>query len=166
MSGGQLKEACPICGSEMILKFTPYEVPYFGEIMIFSAACGCGYRATDVMILSERRNRRYELEVASEEDLNVRVIRSHSGRIEIPELGVVVEPRRGEAFISNVEGVLQRVEDVLKFLERDADERRREKIAELLKKIEEIRAGRRKMRLIIEDPTGNSAIISEKAKVE
>ncbi|MDF2957687.1 MAG: C4-type Zn-finger protein [Candidatus Alkanophagales archaeon MCA70_species_1] len=166
MSGGQMKGACPICGSGMILKFTPYEVPYFGEIMIFSAMCSCGYRSTDVMILSERRNRRYELEVTSEEDLNVRVVRSHCGRIEIPELGVVVEPKRGEAFISNVEGVLQRVEDVLKFLERDADEKQKEKIAELFRKIEEIKAGRRRMRLIIEDPTGNSAIISEKAKVE
>ncbi|RLG39166.1 MAG: hypothetical protein DRN91_00560 [Candidatus Alkanophagales archaeon] len=166
MSEGQMKGVCPICGSEMTLRFVPYEVSYFGEVMIFNAVCGCGYKTTDVMILSKRRNKRYEVEVASEEDLSARVVRSQYGRIEIPELGVVVEPKKGEAFISNVEGVLQRVESVLKLLERDANEEQKAKIAELFRKINEIKAGRRRMRLIIEDPTGNSAIISERANVE
>ncbi|MDI6811622.1 MAG: ZPR1 zinc finger domain-containing protein, partial [archaeon] len=113
MACSEVKESCPICGAESELQFLPYEIPFFGEIMIFTAVCSsCGYRSTDVMVLSEEKRRRCELVISSVEDLNALVVRSTSGTIEIPELGVRIEPKRGEAFISTVEGVLRRVENV------------------------------------------------------
>lgn len=162
-----MKEKCAICGTEIGLHFLPYEIPHFGEAMIFTAVCpSCGYRSTDVMILSGEKRRRYEMEVSSAHDLNVQVIRSSTGSIEIPELGVSVEPRRGESFISTVEGVLKRVEEVLKMLSRDVVGEKKKRAEHILMQIERIKAGEASMTLIIDDPTGNSAVISDKAKIK
>lgn len=155
-----MKEKCAICGAESELNFLPYRIPHFGEAMIFTAVCpACGFRATDVMILSGEKRRRYEVEISSADALNVRVMRSSFGRIEIPELGARVEPGRGEAFISTVEGVLKRVEDVVKMLKRDAEGEKKKRADVVLTRIEDIRTGKASMTLIIDDPTGNSAII-------
>ena len=137
-----------------------HAIPIFGEIMIFTATCpSCGYRATDVMVLGEKPATRCEWAVASAEDIKAVVIRSSFGTIEIPELGVTVEPRRGEAFITTVEGVLSRVERVAKLLSRDGESKKRAE--EVLKQIEEIKRGKEHMTLIIADPTGNSAVIAD-----
>ena len=56
-------------------------------------------------------------------DLDARVIRSSSGTLRIPELGVDIEPGfASESYISNVEGVLDRVEGVVEFATRSARE--------------------------------------------
>lgn len=158
-----MKENCPLCGAESESQFLPYEVPFFGEILIFTAVCSsCGYHATDVLVLSEEKRKRCELVVSSEEDLNALVVRSSSGSIEIPELGVSIEPKGGEAFITTVEGILERVEDVVNLLSRDGTGK--ERADEVLKRIAQIKSGETDMTLIIDDPTGNSAIISEKVK--
>ena len=161
-----MKENCPICGAESELHFLPYDVPFFGGIMIFTAVCSsCGYHATDVMVLSEeeeKKRKRCELVVSSVEDLNALVVRSSAGSIEIPELGVSIEPKRGEAFISTVEGVLERVEDVVNLLSGDGTGKKR--ADEVLKQIDQIKSGEASMTLIIDDPTGNSVIISDKVK--
>jgi zinc finger protein len=139
----------------------PYDIPLFGEVLIFTSVCtSCGYHATDVLTLAEAKEKRCELVVSSIEDVNAIVVRSSSGTIEIPELGVSVEPKRGEAFISTVEGVLKRVENVVKMLTKDGASKKRADA--VLKQIEEIKLGKASMTLIIEDPTGNSAIIPNK----
>lgn len=160
-SSRDVKEKCPLCGAESELHCVPYEIPFFGEIMIFTAVCAsCGFRATDVMVLSEEKRKRCEMVVSSAEDVNAIVVRSSSGTIEIPELGVSVEPKSGEAFISTVEGVLKRVENVVKMLSKDGTSKKR--ADEVLKQIDEIKSGKASMTLIIDDPTGNSAIIPDK----
>ena len=139
----------------------PYEIPFFGEIMIFTSICAsCGNRATDVMVLADEKRKRCEMVISSVEDVNAIVVRSPSGTIEIPELGARVEPRRGEAFITTVEGVLQRVENVVKMLGKDGASK--ERVDDVLKQIDEIKSGKASMTLIIDDPTGNSAIIPNK----
>ena len=161
-----VKEKCPICGAESELQFLPYEIPHFGDALMFIAVCpSCGYRYTDVMILSGEKKGRYKMEISSADDLNVTVVRSSFGSIEIPELGVSVEPRRGESFISTVEGVLKRVEKVVKMLSRDVKGKKKKRAEYVLKQIERIKSGDATMTLIIDDPTGNSAIISDKAKI-
>ncbi|MHC1600025.1 MAG: ZPR1 zinc finger domain-containing protein [Candidatus Methanospirareceae archaeon] len=156
-----MKEKCPLCGAESELHCVPYEIPLFGEIMIFTAVCAsCGYRSTDVMLLSEEKRKRCEMVISSADDVNAIVVRSSSGTIEIPELGVIVEPKSGEAFISTVEGVLKRVENVAEMLSKDGTSKKR--ADEVLKRIDEIKLGKASMTLIIDDPTGNSAIISDK----
>lgn len=109
---------------------------------------------------------RYEMLVETPEDLSTRVIRSTSGTIRIPEMGIVVEPGTvSESYITNIEGVLQRVQSVLLTASRwvQEDEEKFSRSQELLCMLEEVFDGKKKITLIVEDPLGNSAIISEKA---
>jgi len=158
-----VKEECPLCGAESEIHFVPYEIPFFGEIMITTAVCSsCGYHSTDVMVLTEEKRTRSETVISSADDLNAIVIRSPFGTIEIPELYVNVEPKRGDAFISTVEGVLNRVEGVVKMLARDVEGTAKKRAETVLDQIDKIKTGKASMTLIIDDPTGNSAVIPNK----
>ena len=166
----KLSAQCPACGNEKAtLEFFQLEVPYFGEVMESVLLCRrCGYRHTDVMVLEQREPVRYTLAIESAEDMYIRVIRSSSATIEVPELGIEVTPgSEAQGFVSNVEGVLLRMEEAVRTAERWAEsETAKKRARELLREIAEIREGRRRATLIISDPTGNSAIVSEKAKKE
>ena len=90
-----------------------------------------------------------------------------NGIIRIPELGVRIDPGPAcEGFVSNVEGVLNRVLSVVENLERWAEsEEERDRAQGILIQIAQIREGKLPATLIIDDFTGNSAIISDKARV-
>ncbi len=156
---------CPLCTEALKFTFNTDEIPFFGEIMLVSAQCACGFRYADTIALNEREAARYELRFDSD-DFTTRVIRSTSGTMQIPELGVTVEPGSGsEAFISNVEGVLRRVEEVVrmatKWSSEDPDKFERGNL--LLEAIDAVKRGEREMTLILDDPFGNSAIVSSRA---
>lgn len=162
----QIEGECPLCSSRIPIKWYFDKIPYFEEILCISSTCECGFRYSDIMLLSQKEPVQYEFSVSSAEDLNTRVVRSSSGSIYIPELGVDIEPGAlSEAFISNVEGVLDRVEEVVivarSWVETEEQKRKAE---EVLSKITAIKKGEKTMTLIIKDPLGNSAIVSDKAK--
>jgi zinc finger protein len=141
-------------------------IPYFEDVMYISAKCECSFRFADTMILSSKEPMRYEMSVEAPEDLNARVIRSTSGTIRIPEMGIIIEPgTASESYISNIEGILQRVQSVImtasKWVKEDEDKFARSQ--ELMHMLEEVIESRKKITIIIEDPLGNSAIISKKA---
>jgi zinc finger protein len=165
-----LKTSCPACSYEGArLEFFQIKIPYFGDVMESVLLCErCGYRNADVMSLEQREPARYTLVIDSAEDMYIRVIRSSSASIAVPELGVEVTPgSEAEGFVSNVEGVLLRIAEAVRTAQRWAEsESARERASELLVQIEEIRAGKRRATLIITDPTGNSAIVSGKARKE
>ncbi|HWR25833.1 MAG TPA: ZPR1 zinc finger domain-containing protein [Methanosarcina sp.] len=161
----ETKISCPLCCSDLIMNWQRDNIPYFGEIMYISAKCQCSFRFADTMILSSKEPMRYELSVDSTEDLDARVIRSTSGTIRIPEMGIIVEPGTvSESYITNIEGVLQRVKSVLITASKWAheDKEKFSKSQELLCMLEGVIEGKRKITVIIEDPLGNSAIISKK----
>jgi zinc finger protein len=157
---------CPACNTEIEYIYQTEDIPYFSGILIISANCrSCGYRFVDTQLLKNAEPSRWQLPVTSPDDLNVRVIRSMNGIIIIPELGVRVNPGPAcEGFVSNVEGVLNRVDGVVESLLKwtdDDDERHNALI--IREKLQEVKEGRLPVTLIIDDPTGNSAIIADKA---
>ena len=94
-------------------------------------------------------------------------MRSSEATIKIPYMGSIEPGAASEGFITNVEGVLDRIKQHVEHLRDAAEEDEdRKKAKNLLKKIQKIKWGEETMKLIIEDPTGNSAIVSEKAKKE
>ncbi len=161
---------CPYCKADLEIYEKIHKIPYFGEILIFTVRCPkCGFRKTDIEILKEEGKTKYILEVKEEEDLNSLVIRSTTGRIEIPELGVEIEPGpAAEAFITTVEGILDRIERIVKVAMRwrleEGNLEAYEKAKEILNKINLAKEGKFSFTLIIEDERGNSAIVSKKAK--
>jgi zinc finger protein len=163
----ETKICCPLCHTDLVMNWQRDNIPYFGEILYVSARCQCSFRFADTMILSSKEPMRYEMPVETLEDLDARVIRSTSGTIRIPEMGVTIEPGSvSESYITNIEGVMQRVREVLLTASRwvQGDEEKSSRSEELLGMIEEVIQGKRRITVIIEDPLGNSAIISKKVK--
>ncbi len=96
-------------------------------------------------------------------------MRSKSGTIELEEIGVKIEPGpAAEGFITNVEGVLERVRETLlmarEFRRQEGDEEAVKKADEILEYIEEVKEGKKPLTVRIADPLGNSALIGEKVK--
>lgn len=158
------RSTCPMCCKELITNWVPDNIPFFGEVMHITTICECGFRYSDTLILSQHDPVHYEMKVRSIDDLDARVVRSTSGTIRIPELGVEIEPGpASESFISNVEGVIERVEEILGMVTRWGEEDKTARALELLSNIEKTRAGEYEITLVIDDPLGNSAIIAKNA---
>lgn len=160
---------CPVCNAEITFDWETKEIPHFGEAMVIAGVCeSCGFRLSDVILLSQGEPVRYTITIEDAEDLNARVIRSTSGTIRLPELGINVEPGpASDAYISNVEGVLQKVKGIVAFATksaRDAGVEENTRRGEcILERIEQAMNGIGPLTIILEDPLGNSAIVSEKA---
>ena len=159
---------CPSCNTEIEYLYHTENIPYFSDILIISAVCNsCGYKFVDTQMLKHCEPVRFELMVETEEDLAVRVVRSMSASLELPELGVRIDPGPAcQGFVSNVEGVLERIEQVVKGALRWGNEEEKENATALLERIAAVKSGRCPVTLILDDPTGNSVIVSEKAKKE
>ena len=159
---------CPVCSVQMQFCWETVDIPHFGEAMVIAGVCDCGFRHSDTILLTQKEPVRFTLPVTSIEDLDARVIRSSSGTLRIPELSVDIEPGfASESYISNVEGVLDRIEGVVRFATRSAREadslEAARKGEEILEKINLARNGQFPLTVILEDPLGNSVIDSEKA---
>lgn len=164
----ELKEQkCPICGeAKLTLTQDELEVPYFGKTFIFSMNCeACKYHKSDVESTEEKDPVKYTFEISKEEDMKVRVIRSSNGLVKIPHIASIEPGEGASGYITNVEGILNRIKHQIEVLkEAEEDEEAKKKAKNMLKKITRIMWGQESAKLIIEDPTGNSAILSDKAE--
>lgn len=154
---------CPYCNTEIEYLYKTENIPYFSDILIISAVCSsCGYRYVDTQLLKHGEPARYTFAVRTEGDLDVRVVRSMSASIEIPEMGVRIDPGPAcQGFVSNVEGVLDRIEQVVKGALRWGTPEEKENAALLIADIARVKAGLYPITLILEDTSGNSAIIAD-----
>ena len=78
---------------------------------------------------------------------------------------VSIEPGPASSgYITNVEGVLNRIKhQIEQAKESEEDNEAKKKAKNMLKKLNRVMWGQEKLKIIIEDPSGNSAIISDKA---
>ncbi|MFC1697583.1 ZPR1 zinc finger domain-containing protein [Nanoarchaeota archaeon] len=161
--GGQ---QCPICSTpNLTLMQNEREVPYFGKVFVFSMTCSnCKYHKADVELMESQSPVKYTIEVDGEEDMKVRIVKSSNAKLKIPHI-ITMEPGPGSnGFITNVEGILNRAKHVIESAKNDEeDSSAKKKAKNLLKKLNKVMWGQDKLKIIIEDPSGNSAIISDKA---
>jgi zinc finger protein len=157
---------CPSCSNEIEYLYQTENIPYFSEILIISANCPtCGYRYVNTQLLKSAEPSRYEFSISAAEDLSARVVRSMGGTVKIPELGVQIDPGPAcQGFVTNVEGVLDRIEDVVQSALLWTEDEEKKNAHVLLERIAQARSGTFPFTLILDDPSGNSAIISKKAK--
>lgn len=163
-------QPCPVCGTNnLTLREEDMEIPYFGPVSIFSMSCSnCDFRKSDVECLEAREPCRYTFEVFSEEDMKVRVVKSSAATVKITYIGSMEPGEFSEGFVTNIEGLLMKFKDIVQFIREneEEDEENRDKAKNIMKKIDRVICGREKIKIIIEDPAGNSAIISDRAVVE
>ena len=154
---------CPSCDTEsMLASQTEYEVEHFGSVLLSVLTCQkCGYRHTDIITLREREPIHLTAKISSVEDLKMRVIKSGTATVSIPEFKATITPGPySEGYISNVEGILERIEDALTFMLSTVKGKRLAKGERMLKQIRLARESKPRFRLVIKDPLGNSAIVS------
>lgn len=172
MSRSTIEDAiCPSCDGRGLEHTTEaIDLPYLGKSVEIMLRClACGYRHNDFVLTNHREPTRYTYLITKESDMSVRVVRSSSGTVRIPELGISIEPGiSSEAFVSNIEGIIVRVERVLAQLLRDADsDDVRARIHDLVDTFAALRLGKGPaITVILEDPFGNSAILAEGAVSE
>ncbi len=162
-------QPCPVCKNKTLtLSETESEVPFFGKLFIFAMSCeSCKYHKSDVEAAEQKEPCRFTFEVTKKEDLNTRVVKSADAVIKIPHVGSIEPGPSSEGYITNIEGIITKIKEQVEFIrDSEEDESLKKKAKNLLKKIQNILWGEEKMKIIIEDPTGNSAIISEKAVKE
>ncbi len=159
-------QPCPLCGqNSLILSERETEVPYFGKVYLFSMSCAsCKYHKADVESTGQKEPVKYEFEISSEEDMKVRVVKSAEATVKLPHIATITPGPAAQGYVTNIEGILSRVRyQVESAKEAEEDEDKKKKAKNMLKKILKITWGQEKQKLIIEDPSGNSAIISDKA---
>ncbi len=158
---------CPVCGRDIRVEEYLYNMPLVGDVIISVGKCGyCGYKWSDVRLAEPRGPRVIEYRVEKPGDENAVIIRASTASIKIPELGVEITPGpAAKGYITTVEGLIMDILEKTQFLCSEPDapiEECRRKI-DLLDKA---RNGLVKYTIIIVDPEGVSAILSDKAVIK
>ena len=163
-------QPCPFCNKKKLSLIEDVtEVPYFGKTYLFSMRCEeCDFKKADVEAEKPKDPLKTTYEVKSDKDMSIRVVKSSYATVKIPQLRMEMSPGPASiGFITNIEGVLNKFKEVIESEKEIADDDAdKTKCKNLLKKIWKIKRGDIPIKIVIEDPTGNSAIISDKAIVE
>ncbi|KHO49412.1 MAG: zinc finger protein [archaeon GW2011_AR9] len=160
-------QPCPFCNeNKCTLKEDEVDIPYFGRLFVFVMECeGCGARKSDIEPAEPKEPCKYTLEVTSEDDLNIKIVKSGDATVKIPHIITIDAGPASEGYITNVEGLLDRIKKTIEStMEAEEDEIAKKKAKNMIKKINQVLVGRDTLKIIIEDETGHSAIISEKAQ--
>lgn len=155
---------CPHCGQQLELFTQTYDISYFGMVLQSTFVCSCSYKLVDIYPFEEKEPSRYILKI-SRPELNTRVVKSSTCIILVPELGVRVDPGpASEGIITNIEGILRRIEHAVKMGIHWGNPQQKKEGKEILEKLKRIFNGEETATLIVEDPRGFSCIGSEKAQ--
>lgn len=143
-----------------------YEMPLVGKVLIASGTCNyCGYRFSDVRLAEPREPRKIVYNVEKPGDENALVIRASTASIKIPELGVEITPGpASRGYITTIEGIILDVIEKTKFLCSSPDAPKKT-CDEKIKELEDARNVAKPFTIIIIDPEGVSAIISDRVKI-
>jgi len=162
----QVVDICPMCREKkLMLMEKETEVPYFGKVLLFSMTCNnCKYHLADIEAMEKKEPVKYTFEVQDDKDMSVRIVKSSEATVKIPYIASIEPGPAAQGYVTNVEGLINRVKYQIESVKETAeDDEDRTKAKNLLKKIFKIKTGQEKVKIIIEDPSGNSAIISDRA---
>ena len=160
------KQVCPMCKTKALaLTEHEQEVPFFGKVYLFSMTCSnCKYHMADVEAVEKKEPCKISIEISSEEDLKIRVVKSSNATIKIPRILTIEPGPAAQGYITNIEGLLNRAKHGIEIARDNAEDKSDQKKAKnLLKKIQKIKWGQESVTITLDDPNGNSAIISDKA---
>ncbi len=159
-------QPCPFCGEKKAtLNEQDIDIPMFGRVFVLSMDCGaCHTIKSDIEPAESKEPAKYTLEVNSEDDLNIKIVKSGSATIKIPRVITIDAGPASNGYVTNVEGLLERIKKVIQSAgESEDDPSAKKKAKNLVKKLNKVLVGRESLKIIIEDPSGFSCIVSEKA---
>ena len=162
-----IEQPCPVCHSNSGLTMIAHttEIPYFGEHTQLTVVCDvCGWKHTDFIRAEGKKPGSWSLQIDSSDHMSTRIVRSGACTVRLVELELEASPGGASTgYVSNIEGVLTRFEDVIGTLMIEADDDEMEKCAELLAELALVREGKYSIELQLLDPLGHSQILHENA---
>jgi len=160
------KQPCPMCGKNTLTLIEAEDnIAYFGKVYLFSMDCSnCKYKKADIEAAEQKEPCKYTLEVNSEKDMSIKIVKSSNATVKIPHVITITSGPASQGYITNVEGLLNKVKSAIQSaMDAEEDKNAVKKARKLIKKINRVVWGSEKLKIIIEDPSGNSAIVSDKA---
>jgi len=163
-------EQCPFCNKKTLtLREEEIDVPHFGKTFVFSMTCSeCNFNKSDVEAAERKDPVKITFNIEKEEDMKIRIVKSSEASIKVPGLKIDVRPGPASVgFVSNIEGVLDKFQGIIESQRDSTDDAAiKKKAKNLLKKLRKVKWGDQALKIIIEDPSGNSAIVSERAEIK
>ena len=162
-------EPCPVCGQKSLsLTEREEDIPYFGKVALFSMTCSeCKFHKADLECVEQREPAKISIEVSGEKDMQIRVVKSSAATVKIPYIADITPGEASNGYVTNVEGLIKRVRQQVEALrDTEEDDAAVKKAKNILKKLNRVAWGEESAKIIIEDPTGNSGILSDKAVTE
>ena len=159
-------ETCPVCSSTTLsLSEREDDIPYFGKVALFSMTCSsCKFHKSDVESVEHREPVKVSIDVSGEKDMSIRIVRSSQGKVKIPYIADIEPGEASNGYVTNVEGLLKRIKQQVEAIrDTEEDDAAVKKAKNMLKKINRVMWGEETAKIIIEDHSGNSAILSDKA---
>jgi len=155
------KITCPICGSEAIKRII-YVRSFLGLLEVVSVRCNvCGYRHSSEALIEpvEYGPEEIVIEVDSENTLRTYLFKSRFAEVSFPELGVTIYPGpEASDEIYPVEGLLEKYIEKIEASCPESEEPKH--CFEIVNILREVRDGRRRITVIIRDPSRFSRILS------
>lgn len=158
---------CPSCQDGIIhIVKSIYDLPDGDKMLILKFECNtCNFLKNDLIPLTTNMEPGImTLQILDENDLKSKVYRSPTGRLEIPELELIVEPGpRADFYYTNIQGILFRFENAVSIYRNNLEENDPEKseIDELMVNLKQAIDGKFKFTLQITDTQGGSYIIPQ-----
>lgn len=162
-------QECPICKQKACTLIEMDRKIPFGRkeivVYLFSMNCSaCKYHKADVEFAEGHDPVKITFDVDKEDDMKTMLVRSGEATVKIPHITTIEGGPTSNGYITTIEGLFNRVKKAVE-LARDSaeDDEDRTKAKNMLKKITRVMWGQEPCRIIIEDKTGNSDILSDKA---
>lgn len=167
---GVLKnQTCPFCFKKTLsLGEEEKGISGFGAVFLLSMECSsCNFSKTDVELPNPIK-KSYTFNVNSKKDLDVVIVKSSSSKVKFPNIRKSINPsENSNGYITNVGGLIDKFEEILISEKNSCDDaKERKSIKNSLKKLWKVKLGEVPFKIIIEDPSGNSVIVSDNVEVK
>jgi zinc finger protein len=158
--------ACPSCKENALERIqTTINVPHFGETLLLTFKCkSCQYKRTEVLSLTEKPAQKFVFHVKIPDHLKVRIVKSSKAIVKIPEFQFESTPGpKAQGFIGSIETLLEQVETTLRTLMKwtQDEPKKHEQLLKLEHLLQKSRTKNTPFTVILEDPSGNSAILPD-----
>ncbi|KAK4057536.1 nucleolar zinc-finger protein [Microbotryomycetes sp. JL221] len=156
---------CSLCGSTLDTLMKKVTIPHFKDIILMSTNChDCGYRDTEVKSggATAPKGRKITLKVEDSDDLSRDILKSDTAGMEIPEIGLELNPGTLGGRFTTLEGLLNQVYEELDekvFAHGDAAlPGATDDMAQFLQKLKQVMTVAIPFTVIVDDPMSNSYI--------
>lgn len=158
---------CPECLSPAETNMKVTSIPHFKDVVIMSTNCdACGAKTNEVKSGGgiNELGTKIEVTVNGKEDFSRDVLKSDACSLSIVELDCEVGPNALGGRFTTVEGILSAMKTQLQemggMFQDSEDIVTKKKMSDFISELNEVLEGKRKVTLVLDDPSGNSYVQS------